>query len=108
MKEKLFIQESDLGDILEAIAEEAMEKHEIYVSATIRYFMGEHRLTIEVRNNTTHTFLSTIEYTIIKDLQGEDDVVCDSISKAIRELRKKEEEQAAQAAKVEMAVEEVN
>ena len=104
MKNKLFIQESDLGEILEALAEEAIKHSDKFSThATIASdYVGLH-LRVDVRNASTYTELVSKKYYILRELENEDDVVDDTITLAIGKFQKeqaeKENEQESETTK---------
>ena len=97
MKNKLFIQESDLGDILEALAEEAIKHSDKFSThATIVSDYDGLHLRVDVRNASTYTELVSKKYHIVRELENEDEVVDDTITLAIGKLQKEQEEKEAQ------------
>ena len=99
MKNKLFIQESDLGEILEALAEEAI-KHsdQLRTHATIAYDVIEGLyLRVDVRSANTYHELSSKTYYIVRELEKDDDVVDDTIVLALGNLKLLHERAESQA-----------
>ena len=97
MKNKLFIQESDLGEILEALAEEAIKHSDKFSThATIASDYDGLNLRVDVRNARTYKELVSKTYYIVRELENNDSVVDDTITLAIGKFQKEQEEKEAQ------------
>ena len=95
MKEKLFIQESDLGGILEALAEEAIKHSDKFSThATIACDYDGLNLRVDVRNRQTFKEIVSKTYYIVRELENDDSVVDDTITLAIGKLRIEQEKEA--------------
>jgi hypothetical protein len=95
MKEKLFIQESDLGEILEALAEEAIKHSDKFSThATIACDYDALHLRVDVRNKQTFKELVSKTYYIVRELENNDSVVDDTIILAIGKFRIQQEKEA--------------
>lgn len=93
MKNKLFIQESDLGEILEALAEEAIKHSDKFSThATIASDYDGLHLRVDVRNASTYKELVSKKYHIVRELESDDDVVDDTITLAIGKFQKEQAE----------------
>ena len=93
MKNKLFIQESDLGEILEALAEEAIKHSDKFSThATIASDYGGLYLRVDVRNTRTYKEIVSKTYFIVRELESDNDVVDDTITLAIGKFQKEQEE----------------
>ena len=102
MKEKLFIQESDLGEILEALAEEAIKHSDKFSThATIACDYDGLNLRVDVRNRQTYKELVSKTYYIVRELENNDSVVDDTITLAIGKFQKEKAEKEAQEAQEE-------
>ena len=100
MKNKLFIQESDLGEILEAIAEEAIKHSDKFSThATIASDYDGLNLRVDVRNSRTYKELVSKTYYIVRELENNDSVVDDTITLAIGKFQKEKEEQESETTK---------
>lgn len=98
MKEKLFIQESDLGEILEALAEEAIKHSDKFSThATIANDYDGLHLRVDVRNRQTFKELVSKTYYIVRELENNDSVVDDTITLAIGKLSFQQEKEAQEA-----------
>ena len=98
MKNKLFIQESDLGDILGALAEEAIKHSDKFSThATIRSNYDGLILQVNVLNADTSKMLASSTYYIVSELESENDVVDDNITLAIGKFLKEQEEKEQEA-----------
>lgn len=107
MKEKRFIQESDLGEILEALAEEAIKHSDKFSThATIANDYDGLHLRVDVRNKSTYKELVSKTYYIVRELENEDNVVDDTITLAIGKFQKEQEEKEAQESESETTNEE--
>ena len=94
MKNKLFIQESDLGEILEALAEEAIKHSDKFSThATIASDYDGLCLRVSVMNKQTFKELVGKTYYIVSTLECADDVTDDTITLAIGKFQKEQEEQ---------------
>jgi hypothetical protein len=97
MKEKLFIQESDLGGILEALAEEAIKHSDKFSThATIACDYDGLNLRVDVRNRQTFKEIVSKTYYIVRELENDDSVVDDTITLAIGKFQKEKAVKAAQ------------
>jgi hypothetical protein len=95
MKEKLFIQESDLGEILEALAEEAIKHSDKFSThATIECDFDGLHLRVDVRDRQTYKELVSKTYYIVRELENNDSIVDDTITLAIGKLRIQQEKEA--------------
>ena len=93
MKNKLYIQESDLGDILETLAEEAIKHSDKFSThATIANDYDGLHLRVDVRNRQTYKELVSKTYYIVRELESDDDVVDDTITLAIGKFQKEQAE----------------
>ena len=107
MKNKLFIQESDLGEILEALAEEAIKHSDKFSThATIANDYDGLHLRVDVRNARTYKELVSKKYHIVRELESDDDVVDDTITLAIGKFQKEQAEKEAQESESETTNEE--
>lgn len=98
MKEKLFIQESDLGEILEALAEEAIKHSDKFSThATIKCDFDGLHLRVDVRDRQTYKELVSKTYYIVRELENNDSIVDDTITLAIGKLRIQQEKEAQEA-----------
>lgn len=98
MKEKLFIQESDLGEILEALAEEAIKHSDKFSThATIANDYDGLHLRVDVRNRQTYKELVSKTYYIVRELENDVSIVDDTITLAIGKLRIQQEKEAQEA-----------
>lgn len=83
MKKK-FIQKSDLGEIMETLAERAMAHGEkIDLSMSISGFLGESTLTVSMRDARSFKLLKKQTYIIIDELETWDDILDDTIGDAV-------------------------
>ena len=97
MKEKLFIQESDLGDILGALAEEAIKHSDKFSThAMIKMNYDGLALNVMIFNCVTNKQLVSKSYYIVRELESENDVVDDTITLAVGKFQKEQEEKEAQ------------
>lgn len=97
MKEKLFIQESDLGEILEALAEEAIKHSDKFSThATIASDYDGLCLRVSVMNKQTFKELVGKTYYIVSTLESAEDVADDTITLAIGKFQKEQAEKEAQ------------
>ena len=95
MKEKLFIQESDLGGILEALAEEAIKHSDKFSThATIACDYDGLNLRVDVKNRQTFKEIVSKTYYIVREIENDDSVVDDTITLAIGKLRIEQEKEA--------------
>lgn len=107
MKNKLYIQESDLGDILEALAEEAIKNSDKFSThATIACDYDGLNLRVSVMNKQTFKELVGKTYYIVSTLESDDDVVDDTITLAIGKFQKEQAEKEAQESESESTNEE--
>ena len=98
MKEKLFIQESDLGGILEALAEEAIKHSDKFSThATIASDYDGLNLRVDVRKRQTYKEIVSKTYYIVRELENDDSVVDDTITLAIGKLRIEQEKVAQES-----------
>lgn len=98
MKEKLFIQESDLGEILEALAEEAIKHSDKFSThATIACDYEGLHLTVDVRDRNTFNALVSKTYYIVRELENDDSIVDDTITLAIGKFRIQQEKETQEA-----------
>ena len=89
MKNKLFIQESDLEKILGALAEEAIKNSDkLRTHVTIGYdvFEGNY-LRVDVSSAKTYQIILSKTYSIVSGLEKGDDVVDDTITLALGNLK---------------------
>ena len=100
MKNKLFIQESNLGEILEALAEEAIKHSDKFLThATIACDYDGLNLRVSVMNKQTFKKLVGKTYYIVSTLESADDVADDTITLAIGKLQKEQEGQESETTK---------
>ena len=93
MKNKLYIQESDLGDILEALAEEAIKhSNKFSTHATIAGDYDGLNLRVDVLNARTYKTVVSKTYYIVRELENGDSVVDDTLYLAIGKFQKEMEE----------------
>lgn len=93
MKNKLYIQESDLGDILETLAEEAIKHSDKFSThATIAGDYDGLNLRVDVLNARTYKTVVSKTYYIVRELENSDDVVDDTITLAIGKFQKEQAE----------------
>ena len=93
MKEKLFIPKSDLGEILEALAEEAI-KHgdKLSTHATIAQDYKGTYLRVYVSNSATFDMLVDNTYYIVESFMDAEDIADDNITLALGKLKLAEQE----------------
>lgn len=105
--EKKFIKESDLGEILEYLAEKALKNVEkVVLEITFGDFLNELTMDVRLREKKTWDTLVRQSYTIIKDVQDEYAIYDDIFDKGFKEMERKaaqkkaeeEERKAAEAA----------
>ena len=105
--EKKFIKESDLGEILEYLAEKALKNVEkVELEITFGDFLNELTMNVRLREKQTRETLVRQSYTIIKNVQDEYGISEDIFDKGFKEMERKaaqkkaeeEERKAAEAA----------
>ena len=107
MKEKLFIQESDLGEILEALAEGAIKHSDKFSThAFIKMNYDGLALNVMIFNCITNKQLVSKSYYIVRELENNDSVVDDTITLAIGKFQKEQAEKEAQESESETTNEE--
>lgn len=85
MKRK-FIQKCNLGEIMEALAERALDhtgESEIEVSITFNEWRGEDVFAVRIRSRKTFDTIAQQEYVIIDNEADEFDVMEDTITAAL-------------------------
>ena len=86
MKKKLYIQESDLGEILEALAEETIKNSDkLSTRATIASDCQGTYLRVEVYSRSEILVENT--YYIVRELAGSDEIADDNITLALGKLK---------------------
>ena len=105
--EKKFIKESDLGEILEYLAEKALKNVEkVELEITFGDYLNDQTMNLRLREKKSWDTLVRQSYTIIRDTQDEYEVSEDVFDKGFEEMERKaaqkkaeeEERKAAEAA----------
>lgn len=95
MKKKLYIQESDLGEILEALAEETIKNSDkLSTHATIASNSQGTFLRVVVCSSASYETLVENTYYIVRELAGSDEIADDNITLALGKLKLAEQREA--------------
>lgn len=89
MKQKLFIKDTDLGKVLEALAEETLKQSDkVSTHVTIAYDQYDgYYIRVDVREAKKWESLVCKTYSIVTELDKVDDVVDDTITLALGKLK---------------------
>lgn len=89
--EKKFIQKSDLGEIMESLAECGMKHPELRLCMDIETWLGEQLLKVKVYDASFNT-LAAQDYVMIDGIEDEPDVLEQTVDKAVAEMQKQDAE----------------
>lgn len=94
--ETKFVLKDDLGDILESIAESAIEhSHEVSVEIKFTGYVGVHAMTVRTsRNGGDYATLNRVEYRIVDKITDDYAIVDETIDVALKNLEALKAEEA--------------
>ena len=91
--EKKFIQRSDLGEIMEDLAEQALQNVDQFQTEVLISKYGKTvGMSVNIRSNTTFNTLAHAEFEVIERLEDSDDILDYTIHSAIGKDQEPEEQ----------------